>query len=494
MKKIALVFVLVSLLSACTKDITKLNLDPKNPSTVPSYSLFTNAERVLSNTVTSASVNTNIFRLIEQQWTETQYLNETDYQLSYRKQPDGLWTQFYSNTLINFEKAKSFIATDVADAGTQKNEIAITDILEVYSYYYLVTTFGNVPYSQALDITKPFPAYDDQKTIYYNLLTRLDADIAALNPSAGSFGPADVIYKGDPASWKKFANTLKLKMGITISDFDNAKAKMVVETAVASGVFTSNSDNALYQYLSSPPNTNPIWVDLVQSGRHDFVATKEFMTALQVPAAGTTGPFADPRVPYYFAPTAAGLYIGAANGSGNGSLAFSAYSLPSGPLLTPGSIGSVTNPDFPGLLLDYSETEFNLAEAVQRGYAVGGTVAGHYNNAITASIMYWTGSATAATAYLALPTVNYNTATGSDLQKIAAQEYLALYNRGWDAWIVNRRLNYPVLIPPDNAFSAFPLRFTYPISEQNVNVVNYNLASAAIGGDAVTTKLFFDKF
>jgi hypothetical protein len=496
MKKIALILVLGTFLSACTKDLTKLNTDPKNPLVVPSYSLFTEAERLLSNSVTSASVSLNIFRLIEQQWTETQYLNETDYQLSYRKQPDFIWTQFYSGVLFNFQKAKTLIPTDVADAGTQKNELAIADILQVYGYYYLVTTFGNIPYSQALDITKPFPTYDDQKTIYYDLLTRLDTDIAALDASSGSFGSADIIYAGDPTKWKKFANTLKLKMGITISDYDNAKAKTVVEAAVTAGVFTSNSDNATFAYVSSPPNTNPVWVDLVQSQRHDFVATLEYMTALQVPATGTTGSFADPRVPYYFAPNASGVYIGAANGSGDGSLVYSQYSLPSGPLLTEGSIGSVTNPDFPGVLLDYSETEFNLAEAVQRGYSVGGTVESHYDNAITASITYWTGSATAAASYLALSTVSYATAvssTATPLQKIAAQEYLSLYNRGWDAWIITRRLDFPVLTPPANAFSAFPVRFTYPISEQNVNVASYNQAAAAIGGDAVTTKLFFDK-
>jgi len=496
MKKTAFIFVLVSILSACTKDLTKLNIDPKNPVNVPSYSLFTEAERSITNTVTSSNVNLNIFRLIEQQWTETTYLNETDYQLPARNQPDAIWSAIYSGALINFDRAKKLIPTDVKDAGTQKNEIAIADIMEVYSYYYLITTFGNVPYSQALDINQPFPKYDDAATIYNDLLTRLDADIAAINPSAGSYGNADIVYGGIPASWIKFANTLKLKMGITISDFDNVKAKSVVEAAVIAGVFTSNDDNALFRYVTTPPNTNPVWVDLVQSGRHDFVGTSQFINLLD-PNTATQ----DPRLPYFFAENKNSVYLGADNGSGNGGIVYSSFSLPSGPLLTPGppsspqpkSIGSVTNPDFPGLLLDYSETEFNLAEAVERGYNVGGTVASHYNAAITASITYWGGTATQASTYLLLPQVAFATATGTTpLQKIALQEYLALYNRGWDAWIINRRLDYPALVAPPNAYSAFPVRFTYPISEQNVNVVNYNQAAAAIGGDAVTTKLFFD--
>ncbi len=489
MKKITLLFAAALSLTACRKDLTALNVDPKNPATVPSYTLLTDAERNLANTVTSASVNLNIFRLIEQQWTETQYLNETDYQITYRKQPDAIWSTLYSSVLINFEKIKTIVPTEKADAVTQKNEIAIADLLEVYTYYYLVTTFGNIPYSQALNIKNQFPTYDDQKTVYYSLLTRLDSDIAALSTAEGSYGSADIIYAGDPAAWIKFANTLKLKMGVTIADYDNAKAKTEVEAAVAAGVFTSNADNAAFDYLTGPPNTNPVWVDLVQSGRHDFVATSQFINLLN-PGTATQ----DPRLPYFFAPNVKGVFVGADNGSGNGGLVYSQYSLPSGPLLTAGSIGSVTNPDFPGDLLDYAETEFNLAEAAARGYSVGsGTVESHYDAAITASITYWGGSATDAATYLAQPNAAYATAAGSTpLQKIAGQEYIALYNRGWDAWIVTRRLDYPVLTPPANAFSAFPVRFTYPINEQNVNSASYNQASAAIGGDLVTTKLFFD--
>jgi len=492
MKKKAFFLVLAMALSACTKDLTSLNVDPKNPSSVPSASLFTGAEKVLSNTLASSNVNINIFRLIEQQWQETTYTDESNYDMTTRPIPDDLWNPLYSQVLINFQQAKSVLASDVSDAGTQKNEIAIIDILQVYTYYYLVTTFGNVPYSQALDVSKPFPKFDDAKTVYYDLLTRLDADIAALNTSAGSFDSADVIYNGNPTAWKKFANTLKLKMGITISDYDTAKAKTVVEAAVTAGVFTSNADNAKFKYLSSSPNTNPVWVDLVQSGRQDFVGCSTIMTYLQ---PGT--PQADPRLPYYFTVNQSGAYAGAAPGA---SAQFSQFSKPSGPLLVLSSIGQVTNPDFPGLLLDYSETEFNLAEAAQRGYNVGGTVAGHYTNGISASMDYW-GVPTAAQAlYLALPNVAYATAYDptapatvlTAAQKIGIQKYLALYNRGWDAWTETRRIDYPVLTAPATALSVFPVRLKYPKNEQNINIVNYNAAAAAIGGDNVGTKLFFD--
>jgi Susd and RagB outer membrane lipoprotein len=69
-----------------------------------------------------------------------------------------------------------------------------------------------------------------------------------------------------------------------------------------------------------------------------------------------------------------------------------------------------------------------------------------------------------------------------------------LYNRGLEAWTEWRRLDYPVLVAPVDALSEIPVRYTYPVQEQNLNVTNYTEAASAIGGDEVTTKIFWDKF
>lgn len=475
MKKLSIIIALPLLLTvSCRKNLTDINEDPKKPSIVPSSTLFTNAQRVLVNTTTSSSVNLNIFRLITQYWTETTYTDESNYDLNTRAIPRGVWNALYRDVLQDFTRAQALIPTDVVDAKQQINELAMIEIMEVYTWYYLVTTYGNIPYTQALNIDNPFPKYDDAATIYSDLLTRLDAAIGKLNTAADAFGTADVIYGGDVASWKKFANSLKLKMGITIADNDAAKAKTTIESAVTAGVFTSNDDNALYSYTSNPPNTNPIWVDLVQSGRKDFVATNTFVNQL------TT--LSDPRLSLYVTEDAAGSYSGGKPGASNN---YATFSKPSTKL---------TAATFPGDLLDYSEVEFLLAEAAARGFSVGGTAATHYNNAITASITYWGGSAADATAYLAQASVNYAIATGTYKQKIGIQKWIALYNRGWDAWIEWRRLDYPVLPAPDAPLTATPVRYTYSVDEQNLNKTNYDAASTAIGGDKVTTKLWFDKF
>lgn len=475
MKKIILSLAVISLMTvSCKKNLSDLNIDPKNPINVPSYTLFTNAQRTLTNTLTSSNVNLNIWRLILQYWQETTYTDESNYDLATRSINDNIWNALYRDVLKDFQESARLIPGDVSDANVRKNQLAINEIMQVYTWYYLVTTYGDIPYSEALDITKPFPKYDDAATIYDNLLTRLDAAIANLDPAHDSYGGADVLYGGDVASWELFANSFKLKMGMTIADVNPTKAESVVESAVAAGVFTSNADNAVFHYLSGPPNTNPIWVDLVQSGRKDFVAASTIVDEMEA--------LNDPRLDDYFTLDASSGYSGGTPGASSN---YSTYSKPD---------ERIAAADFPASLLDYAEVEFFLAEAVERGFTVGGTAAGHYASAITASILSWGGTTLEATAYLAQPSVAYATAAGTYRQKIGMQKWIALYNRGIDAWIEWRRLDYPQLSPAVDAVSDIPLRYPYPVNEQNVNTTNYNAASTAIGGDDVTTQLWWDLY
>jgi len=474
MKKIFFITSLIVISAGCTRNLSELNVDPKNPSAAPSAAFFTNAQRTLMNTLTSSNVNLNIYRLIVQYWQETTYTDESNYDLATRSINDAVWNALYRDVLRDLQEAKTIIPTDVNGADIVQNQLAITDIMQVAAWYYLVTTFGNIPYTEALDITNPFPKYDDAKTIYNDLLTRLDADISKLKTTAESFGGADIIYEGNVTAWKKFANSLKLKMGMTIADADNAKAKSTVESAVAGGVFTSNADNAEFDYLGAPPNTNPIWVDLVQSGRKDFVACSSIINAMKARN--------DPRLEDYFTVDATGGYSG---GNPGASSNYATFSKPD---------DAITAPDFPALLLDYSEVEFLLAEAVERGYNVGGTAATHYNNGITAGSLYWGVPAPEVTSYLAQSSVSYATAAGNYKQKIGTQKWIALYNRGWDEWIEWRRLDFPALTPAVDATTVIPRRYPYPVNEQNVNRINFEEAATAIGGDNVATKLWWDKF
>jgi hypothetical protein len=147
----------------------------------------------------------------------------------------------------------------------------------------------------------------------------------------------------------------------------------------------------------------------------------------------------------------------------------------------------------PYVFADVVETEFLRAEAAERGYTVAGSAESHYNKAITASILYWGGTQAAADAYLAQAEVAYSTAAGTWKQKIATQKWIALYNRPYEGWTELRRLDFPKIATPVNAKSGFPTRLSYPANEQTLNGTNYTAAASAIGGDVVTTKLFWDK-
>ena len=484
MKRSNRIYLLLVLLTAsCTKDISSLNNNSKAAQTVPSSSLFLNGEKNLSDALAGTSVSATPFRVLAQSWTENTYVSEAQYNLTIDNCPQGWWNLLYasgtSSVLNSLAAAKTTIPTDITDPTTQKNALLVTDILEVYAYSLLVNTYGNVPYSQALNSNIPFPKYDDAKTIYYDLLDRLDTAISGLDVSAGSFGASDNIYQGSVAEWKKFAATLELKLAMVIADSDPATAGTKIQNAINAGVFTSNSDNAVFNYSSSiNTNSNPVYQAFVASGRHDFSPADLIIDTLVS--------WNDPRLPLMFTEIN-GAYAGGVPGAGNGYVKFSQLS------------SQWISATWPGDLLDYAETEFLLAEAAERGFAVTGTAAGYYNNAVTASINFWGGDTAQATAYLAQPSVAYATAAGAWKQKIGWQQWLAYADRGWDAWTSIRRLGYPnidQLNPPVGAISNLPRRFTYPSNEETSNATNWAAAVQAVTGgssDGVQYDLWWNK-
>ena len=457
------------ILASCASDevYEGLNNDPNKPTDISAEALFTSSTKSLFDQMESTNVNTNVFRLFAQYWTETTYIDEANYDLVTRNITGNHFSEMYRDVLYDLKDAKSKVSSD-----TKKGMI---EVLEVYTWQQLVDTFGNIPYSEALNGSSvPTPAYDDAETIYVDLFARINTAIIQLNSSDEAFSSADNIYGGDLSKWKKFANSLKLKLAMRIADVPSMASisKSEAEAAINAGVFTSNSDNATLTYESATPNTNPLWVDLVQSGRSDFVAANtivDYMNTLN-----------DPRRSVFFDNNlGTDVYVGGTYGA---SSPFSNYS----------HIGVVLHdPTFRGVLMDLAEVEFLLAEAKERNYTVSGTAESHYNAAITASMEDWGVSATNISTYLANPSVAY-TNSGTWRQKIGLQFWIAMYNRGFEGWSVYRKYDAPVLNIAAGSGLPVPTRYGYPVSEQTLNGVNYQSASSAIGGDLLSTKLFWD--
>jgi hypothetical protein len=188
----------------------------------------------------------------------------------------------------------------------------------------------------------------------------------------------------------------------------------------------------------------------------------------------------DPRRASYFTLFDT-VYIGGPYGEENN---FSSYSHVA---------DAIQEADYAMTILDGTEVAFYLAEAAARGYNVGGTAESHYASAVSSSFLFWGLTQADADGYLANPDVAYNAADWKEL--IGTQAWLAYYNRGMQGWTSWRRLDFPALnLPPapNSDDGQVPKRFTYPINEQTLNADNLDAAAAAIGGDFMSTKLFWD--
>ncbi len=503
--------------TSCDERLEELNTDKINPAQVSAPSLFTKGLKEGFDRIGSISVNNNPFRLYAQYWAQTTYPEESQYSLTSRNIPANFWNSGYRDVLIDLAEAKKITETelenDPARTATLTNRIACIEIMSAYTYATLVDVFGNIPYTEALDVTNLSPKYDDARGVYSELLTRIDAAINSTDMGTQGFSAGqDPVFNGDMGQWIKFANSLKFRMGMRLADVDKTASVSIVNSALAGGVLGSNSDNVRLEYMSASPNTSPVYEDLVLSGRNDFVLSNTFADYLNTNKDPRVTAYAQANpVPFggsdYVLPTdmyvmyddetvylTAGTVIPASSASRNPKIfiggtygtanSFSNFSKVSSTLYT--------DPTYGVTIINYAEMRFLMAEAAARGgYSVTGSAAEHYAAGIRASFEEF--NVSGVEDYLAQPNVAYATAEGDFKTKIGRQMWVALYNEGIEAWATWRRLDFGIMRPlPEEATVTLPLRFTYPIAEQQLNGTQYSAAGSAIGGDETTTKLFWD--
>jgi hypothetical protein len=471
MKKYIVALTALVTLWSCQSDeqYEDLNRDPKNPTEVASDFLFTAATVSLSDNMASPNVNDGLYRFLAQYFTTTTYLDEPNYNFTSRQNPDNVWSEIYRDVILDLQDAKSIVAENTELEQAEKDaRMGQLEVIEVYAWHVLVDSFGDIPYSQAGKADEfPLPAYDDDMMIYEDLITRLN-NVGSMLSAGQGYASADVIYGGDMNKWSMFANSLKLRLGMRISDANPTLSQSTVESAVADGVFTSNEDNATVQYQGNDPYGNPLWEDLVLSGRSDFLASNtiiDYMNDLN-----------DPRRMVYFDENKEG-YIGGIYGASNN---YGDYTHIGDPFL---------QPTREGILLDYAEVRFNQSKAAELSYNIPGDAETHYNAAITASMNYWGLTDEAAIAsYLAQPAVAYD----GSVAQFATQYWIAMFDNPFQGWSLWRKYDAPQLNIPVEFETPVPLRYTYPVDETNLNENNYEAAAEAIGGDTAQTPIFWD--
>ena len=167
---------------------------------------------------------------------------------------------------------------------------------------------------------------------------------------------------------------------------------------------------------------------------------------------------------------------------------------------------SLANPiGYQAILMSYSELQFILAEARERGFITTGSAEDYYKNGIQASVDYYKGRYTLINlpqiasklvldnTYFQQADVAYSGTSQEKLSKIGTQKWLALFFTGMEGWYDWRRTGYPQIVPGPAAFiNSVPVRFMYPGSVQSLNKENYDEAISRQGEDAITTPVWWD--
>jgi len=468
MKKLLFAATAALAITSCTSDLSDLNVNGKAPESVPSGALFANAVMGYYDFDAVQNVNLNNLRLWSQHWTQTTYVDESNFQLNERDVNGSTFVRMYVTVIRDCEEARTAVMNGPESAAAKAASVAAIEVMEVMAYQYLVDLFGDVPYSEALSETN-VPKYDAGSAIYADLLARLDAATADLSGS-NTFGSSDIIYGGDAAAWKKAANSLMLRMAVRMIGYDAAAAKSWGEKAIAGGVFTSSADDMRLYYSSAPPHTHPMWETLVQSGRTDYVASATLGDVLNG--------LADPRRAGFFKNLGGSDSVtGAPHGF---QVNYYDYSQPG---------TALEDPTWSHAAISYVEVEFLMAHAAVAGWAGASDAATHYENGIRASIEEWGGSSADADAYMMHPLVAFSSTTAAT--QIGVQKWIAMYSNAFEAYAAVRMYDLPMQTAA-LAGTVTPNRYSYPLDEYSLNTTNVNAAAANYGGDDTFAKVFWD--
>ncbi len=500
------------ILMGCTGDFEEMNTDPNNLTEVgPREMPF-----MFAKAQSSSALNRSFYQTVQNLGADlyAQYFALTSTSFStdrYVLVPDWqrrFWTVVYVDTAPQLKAIK-----ENAEPGS--GEAALADILWVYAFHRLTDHFGPVPYFQAAEPIEVIP-YDAQDKIYDDFFTRLESAVntlKGLTEGTTVFKGYELMYDGDIQKWIAFANTLRLRLALRISKVDAVRAKTEAEAAVAAGVLSDNSQNALLKKAEQGNDTN---------GLSQVAAWNEF--AMSSTMASYLKGYEDPRLEVYFQPNVTtGMYTSLRNGL--------PATLLGKPRNTPSQNSNVGtywvtpksdktfNPNLTALfhVMCAAEAYFLRAEGALNGWNMDGTAEELYHKGIEISMEQWgiasdkivgyiqsdkqpvaPGDDQESPAVASIP-VKWSNNIAEQRQQIGTQKWLAIFPDGMEAWAEFRRSGYPVMYPvyqSDNPLlpqGSFIKRLPFPLTEEANNKAELEKGKALLGGpDHVATNLWWD--
>lgn len=537
--------------TACSDEyMENMNTDPSKASTIDPNAQLTTAQLQTYGDLGMVEIYRNYLYAFNQQlmgcWNTTNYGGRHTVD---NNEMGRIWTTFYTTAIKNLTDAQY----RTADNAEKVNINSAVRIYRVYLMSVITDIHGDVPCSEAGKgfLEEKFnPRYDTQEEIYNDFFTELKTAGNNMDASKDKI-TGDVIFNGDVSKWKKLANSLRMRFAMRISNVAPQKAQEEFEAALQDegGIFQSNDDNALIQYMEksfsfgqeaytdyrgnalsqllfgNDPANNPSYLcstlfnQLYNTGDpRTFMIGRCYYDGLMSSTSpdnriDLTNEILEKGIAFQPCEPGAFSYDPWPSGYDSDILKELAETNPS--IST--TVARETEPKLannflkstnPGVVMTYAEVEFLLAEASLKGWNTGSkSIDELYRTGVRAAIDFLTESygCDQVSDETFEEYINQNGIGHTDEQKkeaINTQAWILHFTNPAECWANIRRSGYPKLkSPAEYGFGQYltggteiPVRLCYPVLESSYNKVSYEEALNRMGGiDNWYTPVWWDK-
>ena len=386
----------------------------------------------------------------------------------------------YRNWYLELTNINDVYKGGVETASNSYQAIAL--ICRSWVFSLLTDTYGDVPFYNA-NMGKDgvfTPKFDKQKDIYTEIFKQLEEANNLLKTGTNVPSASDPIYGGIVTNWRKFGNSLYLRLLLRVSAKAEmnapAKIKEIIDTNPANyPIMTSNAESAILRWSGTAPYVSPFatWRPA------DWYTPK-----LGSFFVDNLNSWSDPRIGRW-ATLDDGEYAGVPSGY-----------LPGMPPAAKSTLLTALQTEpLLGNIMNYSELQFALSEAAAKGWITSKTAQSYYETGVTNAITLW--GLTVPAGYLGFAQVKWDETYNLDkkMELIHKQKYYAMFFTDLEQWFEYRRTGHPVLPKGAGLINngVMPARLNYPTYVQTTNTANYNAAVAAQGPDNINTQVWWQK-
>jgi hypothetical protein len=445
--------------TACSEDFFDINTNPNNPATVTPGLVLPSA--IAGSAYVIGGYYQHLGGVWSQHYTQStaasQWVNLEEYSLT-EGDFDTQFQSAYADALEDFE----YIRQETSIKGDWSYYMIAT-LMQAYTFQVIADLYGDIPFSEALKGVETLtPKWESGAAVYDSLLTRIDEAVSHdfSGSKVSEVGYADILFGGipdketDPAiqinDWKRFANTLKLKIYLRYVNVDAQKYRGQIQALLAENNFLTK-DAKMTAFKNEEDNRNPFYETFIDRLSGNVAASATLLDTLRKAA--------DPRLDALFStPEVGGPHVAIKQGFYRESLnqypSYKNLSLPK------------FSPTAPVYFFTLPEVYFLVAEAQLR-YGTEAAAIQNYQAGINASFELH-GLTPDPAFYQAGGVYEYK-----GLQSIMTQKWIAAANtRAIESFFDKNRTGFPnffTVSPVSTIGNQTPQRLLYPDSERKSN-------------------------